>query len=117
METVFLSLTKSDFQDLIAETVNSCLKRNANLTTLPQPEPEKLLTVQEAAKFLSLAVPTIYGLINREQLPYIKRSKRVYFSSVELMNYMKAGRKKTTSDTEKETDSFLASKKKGGKSL
>ncbi len=117
METVFLSLTKSDFQDLIAETVNSCLKRNANLTTLPQPESEKLLTVQEAAKFLSLSVPTIYGLINKGQLPSIKRSKRVYFSNVELMDYMKSGRKKNTSEIIKETDNFLSSKKIGGSRL
>lgn len=86
-------------------------------STPPQPESETLLTVDEAANFLSLSKSTIYGMIGSNSLPYIKRSKRVYFSSVELMDYMKSGRKKTTSEIGKETDNFLGSKKKGGKSL
>lgn len=60
----------------------------------PTSEPETLLTVQDAAKFLSLSVPTIYGLISKRELPVIKRSKRCYFSNIELLEYMKAGRKK-----------------------
>lgn len=65
-------------------------------------EPETLLTVQEAAKFLSLSVPTIYGLISKGELPVIKRSKRCYFSNIELLEYMKAGRKKTVDEISKE---------------
>lgn len=72
-----------------------------------QPEPETLLTVQGAAEFLHLSVPTIYGLISRGELPVIKRSKRCYFSNVELMEYMKGGRKKTISEIERDTDKFL----------
>lgn len=80
----------------------------------PQPEPEKLLTVQEAAKFLSLSVPTIYGLISRNEIPVIKRTKRCYFSNRELLEYMKAGRRKTAKEIEREADKYLSSKKKGG---
>lgn len=77
-----------------------------------QPEPEKLLTVPEAAKFLSLSVPTIYGKISRGELPFIKKSKRVYFSNIELLDYLKTGRKKSPPEIEKETDHFLGSEKK-----
>ena len=35
METVFLSLTKSDFQASIAETVNACLIRNCSQQIVP----------------------------------------------------------------------------------
>lgn len=79
----------------------------------PQLEPETLLTVPQAAKFLSLSVNTVYGLISKGKLPVIKRSKRCYFSNIELMAYMKAGRKKTVSEIGSETDTFL-SKRKGG---
>lgn len=56
-------------------------------------EEEKLLTVEDAAVFLSVAVPTIYGLISKGEIPSMKRSKRVYFLKKDLINYMKAGRK------------------------
>ena len=63
-------------------------------------EEDKLLTVKEAAAFLSLKVPTIYGLIKKNELPVMKRSKRCSFSKVELMNYLKQGRKKTNNEIE-----------------
>ena len=62
-----------------------------------QPETDELLTVQGTAKFLSLSVPTVYGLISKGELPVMKRSKRCYFSKIELLNYLKLGRKKTFS--------------------
>jgi len=77
-----------------------------------QPETDELLTVQDTAKFLSLSVPTIYTLISRGELPVMKRSKRCYFSKVELINYLKQGRKKTFAETASEADNYL--KNKGG---
>jgi len=111
METVFLSLTKSDFQNLLAETVNLCLQHNQS-TNSPQQPTDELLTVQDAAQFLRLSVPTIYGLIHKGEIPVMKRSKRCYFSKVELINYLKQGRKKTLAETASEAEAYL--KKKGG---
>ena len=110
METVFLSLTKNDFQDLIAETVNSCLRRNTPNT--PQQPTDELLTVQDAAKFLSLSVPTVYGLIHKGEIPVMKRSKRCYFSKLELMEYLKQGKKKTITQINTEADNYLSNHKK-----
>lgn len=78
----------------------------------PQPDPDQLLTVQDAAKFLTLSVPTIYGLIHKGELPVMKRSKRCYFSKVDLANYLKAGRKKTVSEIAAEAEQFLGKKKR-----
>src|SRR5688572_21319252 len=61
---------------------------------------DRFFTVQEAAKFLHLSVPTIYGLIQQEKIPCMKRSKRVYFSQIELTNYLKQGRKKSSADVD-----------------
>jgi len=76
-----------------------------------QPETDELLTVQDTAKFLSLSVPTIYSLISRGELPVMKRSKRCYFSKVELINYLRQGRKRTLAETASEAEIYL--KKKG----
>jgi excisionase family DNA binding protein len=76
-----------------------------------QPQKDELLTVQDTAKFLSLSVPTVYGLISKGELPVMKRSKRCYFSKVELINYLKEGRKKTIGETAKEAEQYLKNKK------
>ena len=69
--------------------------------SLDKNEPQDdLLTVKDAAAFLSLSIPTVYSLISKGELPVMKRSKRCYFSKLELVQYLKAGRKKTNSEVE-----------------
>lgn len=73
-----------------------------------QNEEELLLTVKDAADYLSLSVPTIYTLISRGELPVKKRSKRCYFFKSELNDYLKAGGKKIVvkEDPEKQLENF-----------
>ena len=109
-KTVFISLPIEDLQTVIIDCVNSCLKNNKQANTEPT-ETDELFTVQDTAKFLSLSVPTVYSLISKGELPVMKRSKRCYFSKVELINYLKQGRKKTLAETASEAEAYL--KKKG----
>lgn len=78
----------------------------------PTEQPEQLLTVQEAAQFLNLTVPTIYSKVSKGELPVMKRSKRLYFSSTELMEYLKEGRKKSNAEIEQEAEAYLSNNKK-----
>tara|TARA_R110000851_G_scaffold315319_1_gene477741 strand:- start:5605 stop:5958 length:354 start_codon:yes stop_codon:yes gene_type:complete len=73
--------------------------------------PEQLLNVQEAAQFLNLTVPTIYSKVSKGELPVMKRSKRLYFSSTELMAYIKDGRKKSNAEIEQEAEAYLLNTK------
>ena len=113
-KTVFISLPIEDLQTVIIDCVNSCLKNNKQANTETN-NTDELLTVQDTAKFLSLSVPTIYSLISKGELPVMKRSKRCYFSKVELINYLKQGRKKTLVETASEADTYL--NKKGGNNV
>jgi len=75
-----------------------------NKQNSPKQSQDELLTVPDAATFLSISVPTIYGLISKGELPVMKRSKRCYFSKLELINYLKEGRKKTEDRRQKTED-------------
>jgi len=75
--------------------------------------PEKLLTIQEASEFLNLKVPTLYSKVSKGELPVMKRSKRLYFSSIQLMEYIKEGAVKSNSEVEREAQAYLLNKKKG----
>lgn len=72
---------------------------------------EKLLTVQAAAEFLSLSVPTIYSKASRKELPFMKRGKLLYFSQKELTDYVKKGKVKSNDEIEAEADSYLSNSK------
>lgn len=79
----------------------------------PIEQPEKLYTVQEAAEFLNLSVPTIYSKVSRNELPFMKRSKRLYFSNIELLKYLKEGRRRTQAELKAEAEAYCQTKKKG----
>jgi len=73
-------------------------------------EDEKLLTIRQAAEILHLAVPTIYGLVQRHEIPVCKKGKRLYFNKKELTQWIKTGRKKTTAEIQSEADQYITSK-------
>jgi excisionase family DNA binding protein len=94
----------------VSELKSLLLERDKKET---KEQTEKLLTIQEASIFLSLSIPTIYSKVSRGELPVMKRSKRLYFSNLELMQYLKQGRKKTYSEIEAEAETLLLNDKKG----
>lgn len=100
----------NNLQDTVNEIKRLLLVKSSD----PQPKEDELLTVQDTAKFLTLSVPTVYGLISKGAIPCMKRSKRVYFSKAELLNYLQQGKKKTASDIDAETDAFLSTQKRKG---
>ena len=72
---------------------------------------EKLLSVQETAKFLNLSIPTIYSKVSKRELPFMKRGKRLYFSSTELLEYLKEGRSKSNKEIETEVNAYISKNK------
>ena len=76
----------------------------------PNEVPEQFLTVEEAAEFLKLAVPTIYSKVSKRELPVMKRGKRLYFSQNELMGYLKEGHKKSYDQVDSEAGKYLNKK-------
>lgn len=78
MELQFNDLPKAivELQESVKEIKQLLLQKNEESRS----DSDQLLTVEDTAKFLSLSVPTIYGLISKGDLPMMKRGKRCYFS-------------------------------------
>jgi len=71
---------------------------------------DEILSVQEAAAFLKLAVPTIHTMVSRAEIPANKAGKKLYFLRDELTDWIKQGRKKTAKELQREADNYLKSK-------
>lgn len=99
----------ADISERVTANILKAVQNN-NPTT---EQPEQLLTIQEAAQFLNLTVPTIYSKVSKGELPVMKRSKRLYFSRTELLDYLKEGRKKSNAEIEAEAEAYLLNNKKG----
>jgi len=107
-EKLINSISEKVSEKVTANILKAVIKKQTQ-----QDQTEQFLTIKEAAEFLNLTVPTLYSKCSRGELPFMKRSKRLYFSSAELMEYLKAGHKKTNAELEAEADAYLANKKKG----
>jgi excisionase family DNA binding protein len=57
-------------------------------------EPEKPITVYEAARFTNKAVQTLYGLVSARKIPFHKNGKQLSFFKSELVNWIKNSRSK-----------------------
>jgi len=107
---ILLQLDSEQLNSLIQNAVRKAISETPKVEQ-PTETPDQLLTVHEAAEFLNLAVATVYTMVSRGELPVMKRSKRLYFSRIELMDYLKQGRRKTLAETASEADQYLKSKK------
>ena len=105
---ILLQLDSEQLNSLIQNAVRKAISETPKVEQ-PTETPDQLLTVHEAAEFLNLAVATVYTMVSRGELPVMKRSKRLYFSRIELMDYLKQGRRKTLAETASEADQYLKS--------
>jgi len=113
MEQVFFNVPLSKLEPIFKRWIKEVQTEMQPSKVEPTEQSEQLFTVQEAAQFLNLTVPTIYSKVSKGELPVMKRSKRLYFSSTELMQYLKEGRKKSNTEIEAEAEAYLFNNKKG----
>jgi excisionase family DNA binding protein len=57
--------------------------------------------------------PTWYSKISRNEVPYYKRGKKVYFLKSEIDEWLKQGKCKSNVEIEKEAEAYLSDKKRG----
>lgn len=76
------------------DLLEQLLKSQQN-TSAPSDRP---MSITEAAKFLNLSVPTLYGFVSKRTIPFSKLGKRLYFSEGELTTWVKSGRKQTCTE-------------------
>jgi excisionase family DNA binding protein len=113
MENLVLTqLSIPEIRQLFRQELQTFFDSIQNKTSAP--ETDDLLTIQQAALFLKLSVPTLYSLVSRSSLPVSKRGKRLYFSKQELTDWIKAGRKKTQAEIQAEANAYLQTKRKRG---
>jgi len=94
----------------LIEKVEKLEKIVSEKSNIPE-QTERFLTVEEAAKLLNITKQTIYEKVSRGELPVMKRGKRLYFSDIELYEYLKGGRKKTNAEIDAEAETYLKKKK------
>ena len=101
---VFTQLSIPEVRQLFRQELETYFSTKTPNPT--QQATDQLLTIAQVAEFLSLSVPTVYGLVSRSVIPCMKKGKRLYFSKDEISDWIKTGKKKTISEMAADVDSF-----------
>lgn len=88
MEAIFLTtLSTVELQNLIKDSVKSIIESKK----VPEQE-DVLLDTKEAAALLKYEVSSIYGLIQRQKIPFSKSEGKILFSKKELLAWYANGK-------------------------
>ncbi len=79
-EKIFISLTKSEFINIIKEAVREELSSNKK---------KELLTFREACEFLGCSASGLNKWKSQNKIPYKKLGERIFFNRQELLDSMK----------------------------
>ena|SRR6185436_11480091 len=107
-DLILIPISKYEFKQLLKESIAEVLREQEPTTS--DNKSDKLLSIKEASEFLNLAKQTIYGFTSQNLIPFIKKGKKLYFNKTELTEWLKTGRNKTTSESEKEAVDYIAKK-------
>ena len=78
----------------------------------PQPEIETPINLKDVSKLTELSTPTLYGYVQRNEIPYYKKGNRLKFFKSEIIDWIKTGKQKTLKELEAENDEFLSNSNK-----
>lgn len=87
--------------------IESHLLELKNQSSKSNEDSQALLSVEEAAAFLNIAIQTLYGYTSQRRIPFIKKEKKLYFDKSELLIWLKKGKQKSI-------DEMLSSHKQQG---
>ncbi len=67
---------------------------------------DQYLTIEEVGKLIGYQKTSIYGLVQKNKIPYHKKGK-LFFLKSEIMEWLKSGKKTTSEDIKKRADEYL----------
>ena len=87
--TKIIVTTKDELQEIIHESIKSAISEQNSQQQ--SEEPDRILSLKETATFLNLAQQTVYGFTSKQQIPFVKKGKKLYFRKSELEKWLLGG--------------------------
>jgi excisionase family DNA binding protein len=108
MQTVSITeISPSELENLILRVLSRVINQNSFDC---KDQVKELLNIEEACELLSIKKPTLYQKVSRREIPFLKRSKILYFKREDLIKYLEKGRVKSVYEIQEEAESLLNKK-------
>ena len=105
MQTSFLtSFNEQEFKDFLKSAIKEVLKEELQNLNPTQAE---TFSIKEAANFLKLKIATLYEKTSRKLIPHFKKGNKLYFSRLELEDWVRNGKVQTQEEIEGAASTYL----------
>ncbi|WP_299104313.1 helix-turn-helix domain-containing protein [uncultured Tenacibaculum sp.] len=78
----------------------------------PQSKIEMPIQLDQVVPITGLTKPTLYGYVQRNEIPYHKKGNRLYFFKSEIIEWIKTGKQRTLKELQSEAGTYLLNKNK-----
>ncbi|MFN8284549.1 MAG: helix-turn-helix domain-containing protein [Chitinophagales bacterium] len=85
--------TETELDLLIQNSIRKVFSENRNQQV--ESSYNDILTLTEACEYLNLAKQTLYGFTSKNEIPFIKRGKKLYFKKSDLEKWLMVGKQLT----------------------
>ena len=86
-------ISRDELKEVLAEIIEPLVENYFNKLQSVNEKP--FINIEEAAVLLDIARQTIYQMVSKRQIPFYKRSKRLYFKKSELIDWITDSREKS----------------------
>ncbi len=105
MQNVVLTqLSISELGQLFHDTLDRYFTETQ--ISVARPEPDEIGGIDLAVKITGKAKPTIYNACADRTIPHWKKGKKLYFSRNELLEWLRAGKRKTQAEVALDAENF-----------
>lgn len=110
----FITPTFEQLPQVVAELQKSFERIEALLLQKVefQSDIETPVNINVVSDLTELSLPTLYGYVRRNEIPFYKKGNRLKFFKSEIIDWIKTGKQKTTKEVEAEADEFLSNRRK-----
>lgn len=111
MDNIILT-TPAELERLITKSVAQAM---AGIVQNTEPE---FISIDQAAELVNLSKHTLYSIVNKREIPYYKRGKRLYFKKPDLQDWIGSQKVRSKEEIKKEleeTGSIKMGEKQKGK--
>ena len=97
MEGVIITIGKEDLEIIVCRAVETALEQSGFFKSQEDHEntEEFIMKVPQLCKYLKMKVSTLYQLTHKNEIPYNKKGKTLYFRKDEIDKWVTEGRQVT----------------------
>lgn len=105
---ILISVSEHELKQIIEASVSKALKDQNSRSLIESDSAATIFSIEEAADFINLARTTIYALTSKNEIPFYKRGKKLYFKKKDLIEWLEKGKRKTNCEIQEEADQYLS---------